>query len=312
MLLMLRSHGAIKVTLVGGEPTMHPHLTQVIKDAKGLGYKVVLDTNGSFPPELFGDGAFTSLDAISFSIDGHCAQVHDAIRGGGSFKQAIWRLTRANQKRLPIKVTHTASRRNIGHLNDMYEFAVAAGVNELNIHVATFNGRARITHHPDILTPDEWYSAYQAFRDYVAGREPRPIVLRVPPRYCTPAELERVYRDHMCVAAAGDRMLILPLDAARGDLGGPLYACGLMVGERSTLGWNVDGRFQFNGDGGEYPRYYSQQLPNVQGIVVCPVMYRDGGNLNHVVGDRLVPLCISYKPPLLRGPSGREETGAPI
>src|ERR1022692_4237318 len=64
ILMMLRSHGAAKVTLLGGEPTVHPHLTEVIDAAKSLGYQVVLDTNGSFPPALFASPAFRSLDAI--------------------------------------------------------------------------------------------------------------------------------------------------------------------------------------------------------------------------------------------------------
>jgi len=297
---MLRSHGAVKVTLLGGEPTKHPHLTQVIEDAKSLGYQVVLDTNGSFSVALFGNTAFASMDAISFSFDGHCAEVHDAIRGGGSFDQSLSCLRLAKERSLVVKVTHTVSRRNIAHLTDMYEFSVAAAVDELNIHVATYNGRARTTHHPDIITPGAWYAAYHSLREYVARRDVRPPLLRIPPRYCMPAELEADYRDHMCVAYAADRMLILPMEKTKGDLGGPLYACGLMVGEPTTLGWNVAGRFQFNANGGEYPKHYANELPRVRGRVVCPVMYRDRENLNYTRRNQLVPLCISYKPPLLR------------
>jgi len=40
------------VCITGGEPLLEPELEKFIKEAKALGYKVKLDTNGSFPDKL--------------------------------------------------------------------------------------------------------------------------------------------------------------------------------------------------------------------------------------------------------------------
>ena len=40
------------VCITGGEPLIHPDLPDFIKKVKSLGYKVKLDTNGSFPEKL--------------------------------------------------------------------------------------------------------------------------------------------------------------------------------------------------------------------------------------------------------------------
>ncbi|MGZ5442321.1 MAG: radical SAM protein [Thermoanaerobaculia bacterium] len=297
-----KAHGARKVTLLGGEPTVHPELPRVIADAKAAGYFVVLDTNGSFRMSLFRNRDFTKVDTLSFSVDGHSAAVHDRIRGLGSFDKAAMRIRAAQENDIKVKITHTVCRRNIDWLIEMFDFAAALDIGELNFHLATFNGRARGPKSQDIVTPREWYVAYRRLHAHVALRGLGNLILRVPPRYCTVAELERDYSDHECVAHSADRLLILPMDGSTTDVGGPLYACGLLVGERATLGWNIAGDFQFSREGGEYDRYHAAEIPRVGETArpVCPIMYNDTENANYLEEDRYVPLCISYKPPLLR------------
>ncbi len=40
------------VAVTGGEPLMHPGITDVLREIKALGYSVKLDTNGTFPERL--------------------------------------------------------------------------------------------------------------------------------------------------------------------------------------------------------------------------------------------------------------------
>ena len=40
------------VVITGGEPLLHDDIAYFIKDIKEIGYKVKLDTNGSFPDRM--------------------------------------------------------------------------------------------------------------------------------------------------------------------------------------------------------------------------------------------------------------------
>lgn len=71
-----RELGAVKLTLMGGEPTLYgkkdgnKQLLELIKKSKELGYEYVrIDTNGQFKSELLEKPEFKMLDEVTFSID---------------------------------------------------------------------------------------------------------------------------------------------------------------------------------------------------------------------------------------------------
>lgn len=71
-----RELGAVKLTLMGGEPTLYgkkdgnKQLLELIKKSKELGYEYVrIDTNGQFESELLEKPEFKMLDEVTFSID---------------------------------------------------------------------------------------------------------------------------------------------------------------------------------------------------------------------------------------------------
>lgn len=71
-----RELGAVKLTLMGGEPTLYgkkdgnKQLLEIIKKSKELGYEYVrIDTNGQFDSELLEKPEFKMLDEVTFSID---------------------------------------------------------------------------------------------------------------------------------------------------------------------------------------------------------------------------------------------------
>jgi pyruvate formate lyase activating enzyme len=48
----LKRSGINEIRLIGGEPTLHPHLEELVHWLRELGFKVKLDTNGSQPETL--------------------------------------------------------------------------------------------------------------------------------------------------------------------------------------------------------------------------------------------------------------------
>lgn len=56
------------VAITGGEPLMHTELEDVIREIRGMGYKIKLDTNGTFPDRLERLISEKMLDYIAMDI----------------------------------------------------------------------------------------------------------------------------------------------------------------------------------------------------------------------------------------------------
>ena len=112
-----REMGAVKLTLMGGEPTLYgikeknKPLLDLIKKAKELGYEYVrIDTNGQFDSELLEKPEFKMLDEITFSIDGPTKDINDPIRGYGSFEKCVKNIKRAKELGYNIDITSCISK----------------------------------------------------------------------------------------------------------------------------------------------------------------------------------------------------------
>ncbi len=81
-----------RVILIGGEPTVYPHLEDTVRALNDKGILPNLVTNGrkfkdkDFTKRLFNAG----LRSAGFSIEGSCAETHDATtQVKGSFAEAV-------------------------------------------------------------------------------------------------------------------------------------------------------------------------------------------------------------------------------
>jgi len=88
---MWKELGTERVCFIGGEPTLHPKLREVIKSANNLKYKeVIMDTNG-IPSSL---DVLSKIDPseltyIQVSLDGASPKTHDKTRGKGTFQLTL-------------------------------------------------------------------------------------------------------------------------------------------------------------------------------------------------------------------------------
>lgn len=78
----MKENKVIMLSLTGGEPTLHPELTKIIKYAKLKGFYVHLLTNGTtMTPKLAKDLKESGLDLVSVSIDHYKPGIQDKLRG---------------------------------------------------------------------------------------------------------------------------------------------------------------------------------------------------------------------------------------
>lgn len=134
--------GSTRLTLLGGEPTMHPDLPSIIRNATGRGYRVSITTNGIFPPARLATILASGLCAISFSLDGSTPEIHDTLRPSatgrstfyrtvGSIRQAVF--SRA-KRGYTVCVNHTIFPRNLHDTETMIRFAAGLGVDHVRLH----------------------------------------------------------------------------------------------------------------------------------------------------------------------------------
>lgn len=79
------------VSIMGGEPLMHPEIGEFVRQAKGRAPDCRLDmsTNGTLLPRVADDLVDAGIDIVYVSVDGPTPETNDPIRGRKSFERVI-------------------------------------------------------------------------------------------------------------------------------------------------------------------------------------------------------------------------------
>jgi molybdenum cofactor biosynthesis enzyme MoaA len=142
-----RAQGATRLILSGGEASIHPDFTELVRYGRQAGYdRVQTITNGRmFTYErFFREVVDAGLGEITFSLHSHRARIHDQITGvDGGFKQALralrWGLAEPG---LIVSVDIVINRLNASTLPETVTFFADLGVGEFDLlHLVPF-GRA--------------------------------------------------------------------------------------------------------------------------------------------------------------------------
>ncbi len=113
------------LTLSGGEIFLRRDLWELIDGIVAARMRYSVLTNGT----LLTDDVLTQLgqthrrrrlDSIQVSIDGSCAEIHDASRGKGSFEQALRGLRLLKAAGFPATARVTVNRHNAGDLENVF------------------------------------------------------------------------------------------------------------------------------------------------------------------------------------------------
>ena len=138
--LFARPEQQTNLILLGGEPTLHPQLAPIIKEAKSLRYAVTVDSNGYLFHDLLSRTSPQELDYLSFSLDGPDAAINDPIRGEGVFEVCTANIRRAVELGFNTSLIYTVSGLNIEHLHRMPTLLADLGVRRFFIQVIGLRG----------------------------------------------------------------------------------------------------------------------------------------------------------------------------
>lgn len=143
--LFARPEQQTNLILLGGEPTLHPQLADIIKAAKALRYAVTVDSNGYLFHDLLTRVSPQELDYLSFSLDGPDAAINDPIRGEGVFEVCTANIRRAVALGFNTSLIYTVSGLNIDHLSRMPALLADLGVRRFFIQVIGLRGNPAAT-----------------------------------------------------------------------------------------------------------------------------------------------------------------------
>jgi AdoMet-dependent heme synthase len=125
------------LVLSGGEPLYRADIFELAQYATEKGLQVALATNGTLVTK---DVAQKIVDAgvmrVSISLDGSCADTHDAFRGiPGSFDAAIYGFRNLRELGIPVQINMTIARHNAPELPKALEMVRGLGADALHTFV---------------------------------------------------------------------------------------------------------------------------------------------------------------------------------
>ena len=152
-----RRMGGSKLTLLGGEATLHPQFSEIVRYAHKLSYeKVILTTNGLRPAmRVLAKHRPEHFAYIQVSLDGGSAKTHENIRGRGTFDIAWETIETLCRAGFDTRIICTVNQANMSDCLDLLSAADRVGVSLVKYHV--FSGIGYGSEEDDLLvSPREW------------------------------------------------------------------------------------------------------------------------------------------------------------
>ncbi len=124
-----RRFGFDSLSFTGGEPTLHPRFIDIIAGVFNAGYSFGFVTNGWNFKGIY--EALLSyrerLSGITFSLDGARQEIHDRLRGRGSYRRVMQAVSICMIKDIPFTFNTVLTSHNCGELKEVVELAEKLG-----------------------------------------------------------------------------------------------------------------------------------------------------------------------------------------
>jgi AdoMet-dependent heme synthase len=146
--------------LTGGDPIKRPDLFELIGHARSRGVRVSLTPSATplLTREIIVRLKEAGLARLAVSMDGACAETHDAFRGmSGSFARTINAVRWANEIGLPVQINTTFSRRNIGEIDQIVSLMENLNITLWSAFFLVPTGRGKLN---DLLSADEFEQVF--------------------------------------------------------------------------------------------------------------------------------------------------------
>jgi MoaA/NifB/PqqE/SkfB family radical SAM enzyme len=154
-----QKHGVGEITLLGGEPSLHPEFTKMVTMAHdgGMGVRVVTNGTNRFRRLLEGlEIGPSNLSRVAVSLDSMDEKTQDSLRGPRAWRDARATINLLNKHQIPFDINVTALRSVLGSVESMVEFAESADCRRLNIHWPSAIGLGSQLPADEIPDQEQW------------------------------------------------------------------------------------------------------------------------------------------------------------
>jgi radical SAM protein len=132
--------------ITGGDPLKRPDLCQFIDYAKRRGLQPALTPSATplLTREAIEEVKRYGLARIAVSLDGSCAEIHDAFRGfAGTFDRTIEAIRISREIDLPVQINTTITRKNIDDVDRMIELLETLDITMWSVFFLVPTGRGK-------------------------------------------------------------------------------------------------------------------------------------------------------------------------
>ena len=127
--------GTERIKFQGGEPTLRADFGVLAAEAKRLGLRTAVVTNGTRTAE--NPGLLDAIDEVVVSLDAVTPALHEAHRGAGTHAPALATIEAALALGRAVFVVMVVSRLNVGEVEAVLDFCEARGI-RLNAQPVAF------------------------------------------------------------------------------------------------------------------------------------------------------------------------------
>jgi radical SAM protein with 4Fe4S-binding SPASM domain len=303
-LMAWRRMGGSKVTILGGEPTLHPNFIEAVRFAARLGYEQVVTTTNAQEPALrkFHKMAPEDFAYVQVSLDGGTVQTHDAIRGPGTFDAAVVTTRELARRGFDTRVICTVNKANRDDALRLLELADELGVSLVKFHVFSTIGTGHLN--PQLaVTPPEWIEFCEVLERVAVLYGTR---VWYQPTYARREQMDRYAAEGYqgCIGRTLDRISVFP--------DGRAYVCSYLFDTSLNFAQMTDGQVTLNREANEFDLFTGALTRSACGgcksascLGGCPAEQIVTGASSCEAYPDIVPVCRLWKS------SAKPETAIP-
>jgi radical SAM protein with 4Fe4S-binding SPASM domain len=233
-----RKMGSSKLTILGGEATLHKDFERILEYAYRVGYeKTILTTNGLLAARKKLLKIHPCVFAyVQVSLDGASPKTHDTIRGKGKFEESLETIKLLCEKGFDTRIICTVNKVNIHECLDLLPIADSLGVTLVKFHVFSGIGNGK-ENSEWVVDPYDWISFYKVL-EQEKGKWNTQIWYQ--PTYALKTELEMFTKQGYqgCIGRTMDRISVFP--------DGKAYICSYLFDTDLNFLEYYDGKININ------------------------------------------------------------------